>query len=136
MADYTVVPGNVLASASASKASGTAGVNITAGQTLAMDNSGLMVLYDANGASPINVMKGIALHGALVNQPIAFVTQDNLFAPGFSMVAVGDCVIGSQTPGGLCPDADKASGWYVTEVGRAIDLTHIKMRIIAVGAVR
>jgi hypothetical protein len=135
MADFTVVPANVLASSSARTATETAGAAITAGQLLAR-SGGLMVLYDANGAAPLNVLKGVALHGSLTGQPITYATSDNNFAPGFAGLVAGDAVIGSQNPGMMCPDGDKAAGWYVTELGRAIDATHIKLNIIAVGVVR
>lgn len=137
MADYTVTPANVIASANARTTTGTAGATILAGQALAQDVDNSMKLFDANAATPLNVLKGIALHGSLAGQPITYVTSDTNFAPGFGSLVAGDCIIGSAvTPGNLCPDADKASGWYVTEVGRAIDATHIKMTIIATGVVR
>jgi len=136
MADYTVTPANVLASPSASKNTSIAGTTITAGQALAMDITGQMQLYDANGADPLNNMRGIALHASLAGQPITYAVSDNNFKPGFGSLLIGDAIIGSQNPGMLCPDADKASGWFVTEVGRAIDATHIKLKIIPVGVAR
>ena len=139
MADYTVVPANVLASLQAQTSTGTtdAGVTITAGQLLAQNANGNMALYDANSATAaLTVLKGVALHGSAPGQPITYARSDPAFTPGFALTAVGDAVIGSQNPGMMCPDSDKATGWYVTEVGRAISLTQIKLNIVATGVVR
>jgi hypothetical protein len=127
MADFTVTPANVIASAGAATSQGTTGtgVTITAGQTLARQNDGTIVLYDANGVAPLNTMVGVALHASLAGQPIVYARSDPTFTPGFTLPAIGDAVIGSQNPGMLCPDADKLAGWYVTEVGRAISTTQI-----------
>jgi hypothetical protein len=134
MADYSVTAANVLASANAQKKTGTAGATITAGQSLYIDtaDSNKLKLYDANAASPANVMAGIALHASLAGQPITYVISDPAFTPGFAITA-GATVIGSATPGGLCPDADKVTGWYVNEVGHGISTTQIKMAIVASG---
>jgi hypothetical protein len=136
MAEYVVTPANVLASGQAQLSTGTAGASITAGQALYQDVDGSMKLYDANGASPLNVMKGIALHASLTGQPIVYARADPSFQPGFTLV-VGDTVIGSATtPGSLCPESDKASGWFITNVGIAISTTKMKLAILASGVVR
>lgn len=132
MADYSVTPANVIASTNARTKTGTADVTITAGQTVYKKVDGTIALYDANGSSPANVMAGIALHGSLAGQPITYVISDPAFQPGFALT-VGETVIGSDTPGGLCPDADKAPTWYVTEVGHGISTTEMKMQIVPVG---
>jgi hypothetical protein len=132
MADYTVVPANVLASSKSTRETGVAGVALIAGQVLAQDTDGSMKLHDANGAAPLNVVKGVALHPTAIGQPIVFVKQDPNFTPGFAITA-GATVIASATPGGMCPDADKASGWFVTELGHGISTTQIKLAIAPVG---
>jgi len=132
MADYVVTPASVLASNKANKSTGIAGVAITAGQVLAKDTDGTLKLHDANGTAPLNVVAGIALHGSLTGQPITYVKADAAFAPGFT-IAVGQAVIASATPGGLCPDTDKASGWNLTEVGRGISGNKLKLAIDPLG---
>lgn len=138
MADYTVVPANVIASVSVQGGTGTTdtGVTIAAGDVLAQNTNNNMILHDANAAAPANVVRGIALHGSLAGQPISYARADNNFAPGFGGLTAGDAVIASQNPGKMCPDTDKAAGWFVTEIGRAIDATHIKLNIVATGVVR
>jgi hypothetical protein len=134
MADFTVTPANVLASSNAKTKTAISGVSIIAGQTLYRDVNGLMKLFDANGVSPANQLAGIALHGSLTGQPISYVTEDPAFTPGITTgLTVGTAVLGSATPGGLCPDADKVSTWFVTEIGRGISTTQIKMQMISVG---
>lgn len=135
MADFTVTPGSVLASSQAQVADGIAGASITAGQTLAQDVDGTMKLHDANAASPLNTLKGIALHASLTGQPIKYVKSDPAFTPGFT-IAAGDSVIASANPGMLCPDADKQTGWFVTDVGIGIGGNKMKMQIVASGVAR
>jgi hypothetical protein len=136
MADFTVTAANVLASTAASKTTGTAGATITAGDTLARDDDGTIKLHDANAATPLNSCKGVALHASLAGQPITYATRDPNFQPGYSGMVAGDAIICSANPGKSCPDTDKATGWWVTELGRAIDATHYKLAIVETGVVR
>jgi hypothetical protein len=139
MADFVVTPANVIASASAQTSTGTTGtgVTITAGQSLCKNADGTIGLYKANGAAPSNVFVGVSLHGSLAGQPITYVRIDPAFTPGFALAAIGDAILGSgANAGGVCPDADKVTGWFVTEIGRSISLTQIKISPIAVGVAR
>jgi hypothetical protein len=139
MADFVITPANVLASAQAQITTGTTGatVTITAGQSLAVQADGKMGLYKANGAAPLNVFAGIALHGSLAGQPIVYVKSDPSFQPGATFTAIGDAVLGSgNTSGGICPDADKATGWFVTELGRTTSLTLMKLQPVVTGVAR
>ena len=130
--DFTVVPANVLSSPKSGRQVGTAGVTLIDGQVLAKDTDGSIKLHDANGAAPLNVVEGIALHGTLLGQPIVYVKSDPNFTPGFSST-IGVAVISSATPGGMAPDADKASGWFVTELGRFVSTSQMKLSIAPVG---
>lgn len=132
MADFVVVPANVLASAKSSRTTGIAGAAIAAGDVLAKDTDNTMKEHDANGVAPLNVVAGIALHTSAVGQPITYVTADQAFTPGFALT-VAQAVIASATPGKMCPDSDKASGWFVTELGRAISTTQMRLAISPVG---
>jgi hypothetical protein len=133
MSDPVVVSASVLASSNADIRRGTAGAAITAGQTLYKDTAdGLMKLYDANGAAPLNVYAGIALHSSAIGQPIAFVYSDPSFTPGFT-VAAGATLIGSATPGGIAPVADAAATWFVTILGIGIGSNKIKLSPVVSG---
>jgi len=134
MADYIVTPASVLASSRATKSTGVAGVAIIAGQVLAKDSDGTFKLHDANGTAPLNVVAGIALHASSTGQPISYCKADPAFVPGFT-IAVGVPVVASATPGGMCPDTDKASGWNLTSLGRGISGNKLKLEIDPLGEV-
>jgi hypothetical protein len=134
MADYAITAANVLKGVNGKTKSGIAGVTIIAGQALykAADNS--LKLFKSNVAAPVNMLEGIALHGSLTGQPIAYVYDDDAFSPG-TTIAAGATVIGSGTnAGGICPDADKASGWRLTEVGHGVGGNLMSVKIVTTGA--
>lgn len=133
-ADYTVTAASVVPSTDASLARGTAGTTITAGMALAKDSNSLLQPYDANsGTAQLRVLVGIACGGAASGQPVVYCTQDLTgFTPGFS-VAAGVIVIGSATPGLLCPSGDLATGHYLTIVGVGIGSNKIKFSTLAAG---
>ncbi len=127
MADLTITPANVKSSSTGRRVTGEAGAAITAGQCLYKDTTdGLMKLCDANAAAPANKFAGIALNTAALGHPVVYVTKDSNFKVGATM-AVGDILIVSGTPGGIGPVADKATGWFPTYLGEAIDTTHIDL---------
>lgn len=132
-ADYTVTAANVLTSNVRYLKHGTAAATITAGQSLAKDSTGNLILCDANSATALTrVFVGIAVNGALSGQPVNYVDSDPSFAPGFT-IAAGAIVIVSGTAGSLAPAADAATGIYVTVVGVGIGGNKIKMNITAAG---
>ena len=131
MADFAPTPANVAASAFALVQTGTAGSTITAGDSLAL-NAGVVVQSDANGIGALSIVIGVALHAATIGQPIRYVTQDPSFTPGFTST-IGVTVIASANVGKMCPDADKTSSWFVTEIGHMISTTQMKLILIPVG---
>lgn len=136
MADFTVVKADVLASVQAQTTQGTAGASIGAGDVVAQAGDGSIQQHDANAAAPLNAVRGIALHDSLTGQPIVYAKSDPNFSPGYGGMTAGDSIIASANPGASCPDSDKAAGWYVTELGRAVDATHYKLNIVKTGVVR
>ena len=133
MADYVITAANVLASPTATILKGLADTTITAGQVLAVNTNGRLALAKANGASPLNVVAGIALHSSVVGQPIAYVTQDPTFTLGAAVVAGATVICSGAVAGNMCPDADKVSGWYVTELGHGISVTQIRLVLVPAG---
>ncbi len=134
MADITITPANVITSADAVIERGTAGATITAGQLVYLDTvTSTYKLADANGASPLFVIRGIALHGASSGQPLAICTEDPALVIG-ATVAVGATYIASATPGGIGVDADGTTGWYKTIVGVGKTVTTVNFKLIAAGA--
>ena len=132
MADVTVTPANVLASASAKTRDGIAGATILAGQVVYLDTTtSTYKLADSNGASPLYKVAGIALHGASSGQPIKIVIEDSDFTPGFT-TAIGTIYMCSETAGGIQPSADITTGEFpcVLMVGKST--TKAVMKIIQV----
>lgn len=129
MATLVITPANVLASASATKKAGVAGATITAGQLLYKDtdDSNKLKLADANGTALQRVVEGIALHGAFVGQPLAYVVRDPDFKCGATVVVGQDYMLASDTPGGLAPSSDAATGDYVTEIGVGKSTTNLNI---------
>lgn len=133
-ADYTVTVNSVLPSSQAVIRRKIAGATITTGKSLAVKADGTLDLYDANGAAPLNVFKGIALNSAVTGQPVIYVESDPEFTPGFT-VAANAIVIGSATAGGLAPAADLATGHYLTIVGLGIGSNKIDLNPVSSGVV-
>ena len=118
MADLTITAANVVASANAVRESGTAGATITAGQLVYLDTTDMKYkLADNNGAAALRVPNGIALNGAANNQPLV-IQKGGDITIGATMTA-GVAYYLSDTPGGICPVADLASGEYPCIIGIA-----------------
>lgn len=118
MANLPVTAANVLPSANNQGiARGTAGVAITAGQVLYLDNSTptrLLQLAGANisvSGTPITPV-GIAVNSAAAGQPVDYVAVDPNFNPGATFPQFGtgtaNVYVLSQTPGSLCLPSDLA----------------------------
>ena len=118
MADLTITAANVVASANAVRESGTAGATITAGQLVYLDTTDMKYkLADNNGAAALRVPNGVALNGAANNQPLVIQKAGDITI-GATMTA-GVAYYLSDTPGGICPVADLASGEYPCIIGIA-----------------
>jgi hypothetical protein len=154
MADYTVTPANVLASALALRlavglapsglygtklpvyyAQPTAGADIEAGQPVYQAADTFFYLADANGADPLYKVAGVTENRARAGQPLSIVYFDPAFQPGFTL-AIGDTLILSATVGRICPDADKATGWFVSTLGVGISTTKMALNITRSDAAR
>lgn len=128
MADFTVVPANILPSSGSSLSIGTAGAVIAQGDVLYQDpTDSTWKLADANVASPTYKASAIAMSAATaIGQPVILLTADALFAPGFA-VAAGATVILSANPGKMAPVADGVSGWYVTILGVGVGSNKVQL---------
>jgi hypothetical protein len=135
MADLLITAASVLASANGVIARGTAGATITAGKTLYLDTAdNRLKLADANGTTPANTVRGIALNGASDGQPVNYLTEDPNFSPGATLVP-GTTYILSGTAGGIAPDSDAVSGWTKIVLGVAKTTSVMAMKITTGGAV-
>lgn len=133
MTDLVITPANVIAGANAQRGNGTAGVAILAGQLIYKDKvTGKYLLADNNAVDVLaRNPAGVALHGASLNQPIAFQTSGDITI-GAAVTAGTDYFL-SGAPGAICPRADVISGMNVTLIGLAKSATVIVIDIQAPG---
>jgi hypothetical protein len=132
MADLTITAANVVSGADATVTHGVAGATITAGQAVYRDAAGAYLLADNNSATVLaRTPVGIALHGAALNQPLAVQTAGDITI-GATMTA-GVAYYLSDTPGGIGPVADLASGEYPTVIGIAKSTTVLDINISSSG---
>lgn len=119
MSDLSITAANVIAGADAVIEHGTAAVAVNAGQQTYLDGStGKLGLADNNSGTPaVRKPRGTALHSAAANQPLA-IQRDGSITIGASLTA-GVVYYLSDTPGGICPVADLATGEYPSIVGIA-----------------
>lgn len=117
MADITITAANVLKTA-ASVQVGTAGATITAGQCVYLDSTdSKLKLAQCDGTAAEAAAVGIALHGALANQPLAYATNSTINIGGTTSKATTYCV--SAAAGGVAPQADLVSGNRISVLGYA-----------------
>lgn len=133
MADLSITAANVVAGAGATVEHGTAGATVTAGQIVYLDDSDdkFKLADDNSGTAAVRAAYGIALHGASNGQPLAVLTAGPVTI-GAALTA-GVAYYLSDTPGGICPVADLASGEYPTIVGIATSTTVLDVQIQAAG---
>jgi len=133
MADLSITAASVVPSANARRISRTAASAITAGQVLYQLAAGTVAPADANGASPLFNVVGIAENGGGTGQRISVITEDPALAIGATVV-IGDVFILSATAGGIADVADAAAGHYVTVLGVAVSTSSINFKPVAAGA--
>lgn len=120
MSALSINTSNVIRSTSAAIFIGTAGQTITAGQPVYYDSTNVLYkLANAVGASPINVVAGIAVDGAATNQDLVICTRDPNFSPGH-VINSGNIAILGNVAGQINDVSDRATGWYVTILGVGI----------------
>lgn len=136
-ADLSITAGSVIPSNRAKILTRFAGATITAGQTVYYDaTTKTEKLADADGATPLYKVEGIALNGASSGQKILVCIEDPSFTLGATVV-VGDTVWLSATAGGLTKTAaDNVTGMYVSVMGVAISTTKINFKIVRADAVK
>lgn len=133
MADLTITAASVLSGAGALVAHGTAGAGVTAGQAVYLDEAaGSYKLADNNSATAaVREPDGIALHASATGQPLAVHTRGPITI-GATLTA-GVAYYLSDTPGGISPVADLASGEYPTILGIATSTTVLNVKIQSAG---
>jgi hypothetical protein len=130
MADLVITAASVIAAAGGTvDRSGIAGATITAGKAVYQDAAtGKYLLADDNSATAAaRVPAGIALNGASDGQPLAILRGGDITIG--AAVTPGVVYYLSDTPGGICPVADLASGEYPCALGIAKSATVIALDI-------
>lgn len=128
MADLSVTAANCVPAAGSLIGWGTSGATITAGKAIYLESSSnTWKLADNNSATAeVRQATALALTGSSAGQPVAYVTKDASVTLGATMTAGTDYYL-SDTPGGICPVADLASGEYPLTIGMATSTTVIKL---------
>lgn len=109
------------------------GATISAGQVVYIDTTdGECKLADCDNSQATALAKGIAITPGIDGGYGLVATGGNLVLVGASMVA-GDSQVLSGTPGAIQQDADYASGDWITQLGRAVSATEIKIDVKAFG---
>lgn len=133
MVDVTITAANVAKGAGAAVHYGTAGAAITAGQVVYKDaaDGDKIKLADANLSADAARAIGIALHGALTGQPLAYQAAGEI-TPGGTLI-VGSIYVLSGTAGGIAPAADNTTGFYTCVLGVAKTAAILKLGIVTAG---
>jgi hypothetical protein len=133
MADLTITAANVVKGDGGDVDRGTAGAAITAGQAVYKDAAdGKYKLADNNSATAaVRRPSGIALNGAANNQPLTVLRSGDVTI-GATLTA-GVAYYLSDTPGGICPVGDLASGEYPSVLGIAESTTVLNVNITQSG---
>jgi len=135
MADLTITAANVKAGDNASKADGTAGETITAGQVVyrkSADSKIYKASCDVSAAEANSV--GVALNGASLDQPVEFATAGSIDLG--ATLTRGETYMVSTSDGGIAPVADRVSGNYATNLGIAIATDEFSLDILASGVTK
>lgn len=133
MADLVITAASVVKGADADVDHGTAGATITAGQSVYLDTATRKyLLADSNSATAAaKLPKGVALHGAANNQPLA-VQRGGDVTIGATLTPGTDYWL-SDTPGGICPRADVGAGENAVFMGVAKSASVLSLDIKSSG---
>ena len=133
MADVTITATSVVKGANATIANGYCGETITAGKAVYRSSTtGLWMLADSNsGTTEAKTPGGIALNGGAINQPVAVQTAGEITIGGTLVAGTGYYL--SETPGGIQPATDLASGENVAQIGLARTTAILVIKLHAPG---
>ena len=133
MSDLVITAASVAAGSGSRQESGRAGAAVTAGQVVYEDTAAdSFKLADNNSATAAaRSPKGIALHAAASGQPLSIhksgpITIGATLTPGVAYYL-------SDTPGGICPVADLASGEYPVIIGIALSASVLDVKFHEAG---
>lgn len=132
MADLSITATNVVPQSGATLVMATAAAAITAGQTVAKNSSGNIILADDDDADTTKAtVVGMAVTSGANGGPVVYCSKGDV-ALG-SIVTKGTTYSLSDTPGGICPVADKGSGDIVSLIGVGKSATVLSINIFNSG---
>jgi hypothetical protein len=105
------------------------GATIAAGQPIVRSGT-KYVLADANASAALAAAEGIAMTPGVDNGFGVMAFGGNIILVGTTMT-VADTYLVSPTAGGIMPNADRATGAYVTRLGVAASATQLNLSIEA-----
>ena len=136
MADLVITNTAVVPADNVVKENGIAGETIAAGKAVYKSpTSKKWMLADSNSATvAAKTAGGIALNGASLNQPITVGKGGDITMN--AVLTAGTAYYLSDSPGGICVDADVGAGENVCQIGIAKSTTVLAVKITAPGVVR
>lgn len=132
MADLVITAANVIAGSNAQKSGGIAGEAVVAGKLGYYDTTVKKYFLADNNSATAAARKPTCmfLNSAAANQPVSVMNEGDV-AMG-SIFTPGTAYFLSDTPGGICPVADLASGEYVSLVGLSKSATTLAVKFQSV----
>lgn len=136
MADLSIAAANVVegtvSGMTVFKATTIAGAAITAGQLVyKLASDGKLYPSDANASSTAANISGMALHGALTNQPLQFASAGPIQVG--AILTAGSWYVASTNAGSVAPMADLASGAYSSLVGYGYSTSTLVLQVTTTG---
>lgn len=131
MADLSVVAANVKPGSDLVTKRGIAGEAISAGESVFKATDGELELCEKDQAAEDAACVGVALNDAAPLQPVEYGITGTIDMG--AILSVGETYIVGAGPGGLAPEADGATGNFVTVVGIAISGNNLKLGILQSG---
>ena len=136
MAAIAITAANVVPSATAVlRKEYTAGATITAGQVVYLNTSNQWVLADSDAAvtgNGIADLRGVAVNGGSLNQPLTVCVSDPAFTPGGTL-SKGLAVYLFTTAGSMSFADIPTTGAYTVFLGVAISTTQMNLSQVASG---
>lgn len=123
MADISITAASVVPGTGAIIKQGTAGVALTAGQTVYVDPStGNIKKANALTSATTAACVGIAVNNAAANQPVNYQVAGQITI-GATVTTGAIYLASGNNDGGICPAADVTTGWYTDVLAIAISTT-------------
>jgi hypothetical protein len=107
------------------------GGTVAVGQPVSL-SSAKYVASDANASATLAAATGIAMTPGVTDGYGIVAVGGSVILVGTTMT-VGETYLVSRTAGGIMPNADKATGDYVTRLGTASSATQLNLSVQATG---